>query len=308
MSISTKFKTDTLARLRALLRPADWMIAADLQSGYHHLEVCKADQEYLGFQSDGRYYVFRCLPFGLASAPDAFTLLTRQLVKRWRRAGIRMIHYLDDFLWLAQILAIGVREDLEYLGFFINYSKSTFAPTQCLQHLGFLVDTRRMVFAVLGGPPQPPDSGGRRVAGPGRHPWRTGRCPTSQPGSRAYSIPVPGAWPSHSSPDTIHISGYSRSLVTAGLMGLAHPSLFGGRGRRALLEKHDRLLSPGTNTPPPSPAPQHVLYTDTGDHYTLIRAFFPSPLTPPPHRWWRTTPSRHRRRRRAPPIGSWWAF
>jgi hypothetical protein len=98
------------------------MVAADLQSGYYHVDIHEQDVEYLGFEYLGQYYVFTCLPFGLASAPYAFTLITRAMVKQWRARGVRTIHYLDDFLWLAPSrelcaqLSHHVCSDLERLG------------------------------------------------------------------------------------------------------------------------------------------------------------------------------------------------
>jgi len=57
-------------------------------------------QAYLGFSwGDGvhrKFFVFRVLPFGLATACYVFTKLLRPLVKRWRAMGIRVILYIDD--------------------------------------------------------------------------------------------------------------------------------------------------------------------------------------------------------------------
>jgi hypothetical protein len=145
---------ETLAKCRGLFRSGDWLISADLRSGYYHVNISEEDQEYLGFQFEGQYYVFTSLPFGLGSAPYAFTMLTRQMVKHWRSLGIRLIHYLDDYLWmaptreLALLLAQRVRADMAALGFYVNDEKSQFEPTQLLEHLGFMVDTGRMVFDV----------------------------------------------------------------------------------------------------------------------------------------------------------------
>ena len=128
------------------------MLSADLQAGYYHMEIHEEDQEYVGFELDGEYYVFCALPFGLSFAPYAFQLLTRQVVRSWRARGIKVVHYLDDFLWLApsahagRQLAHVVRHDLEILGFIISEPKSHLEPTQCLVHLGFTVDLVRMVF------------------------------------------------------------------------------------------------------------------------------------------------------------------
>jgi hypothetical protein len=62
------------------------------------------------------------LPFGIASAPWIFTKGKRVLVKMWRARGIRLIPYMDDFLFAtrsreeALVLRTQVLEDLAALG------------------------------------------------------------------------------------------------------------------------------------------------------------------------------------------------
>ena len=56
--------------------------------GYHHIGIFDSHQTYLGFSWDIKgateYFVFTDLPFGLSSAPFAFTKVVRPLVKHWR--------------------------------------------------------------------------------------------------------------------------------------------------------------------------------------------------------------------------------
>ena len=67
---------------------------------YHHVEIHKAFQQYLGFSwsvnGEIKYYVFTVLPFGLSSAPFLFTRLVREIVKYWRSLSYPIIVYLDD--------------------------------------------------------------------------------------------------------------------------------------------------------------------------------------------------------------------
>ena len=39
------------------------------------------------------------MPFGLCPACWVFTKLTNELVGHWRSQGIKLVHYLDDFLF-----------------------------------------------------------------------------------------------------------------------------------------------------------------------------------------------------------------
>ena len=73
----------------------------DLKSGYHHLDIFRDHQPFLGFawsttDEERNYFMFTVLPFGLSSAPYIFTKLVRPLVKHWRAQGISSIVYLDD--------------------------------------------------------------------------------------------------------------------------------------------------------------------------------------------------------------------
>ena len=79
----------------------DYFFTFDLKSGYHHIDIHPEHQKFLGFHwvfEDGtsRYFVFKVLPFGLASACYVFTKVLRPLIKRWRGKGIPSILFLDD--------------------------------------------------------------------------------------------------------------------------------------------------------------------------------------------------------------------
>ena len=49
-----------------------------------------------------KFYVFKVLPFGLATACFIFTKLLRPLVKRWRSLGMKAIMYVDDGICSAK--------------------------------------------------------------------------------------------------------------------------------------------------------------------------------------------------------------
>ena len=119
-----------------LFKPGEWMFSFDLKSGYHHVDIVLHHQKYLGFEWGGKYFVFTVLPFGLSTAPYVFTKLLWPLVGLWQGKGHKAILYLDD-----GICAVAEeREALSKAGFVVNEAKSTWAPTQKLQWLGFTID------------------------------------------------------------------------------------------------------------------------------------------------------------------------
>ncbi|GJP42026.1 hypothetical protein CLOM_g1629, partial [Closterium sp. NIES-68] len=84
-----------------LVQEGDWLFTIDLKSGYHHVDIHPAFWQFLRFSLQGQDYQFHSLPFGLATAPFVFTQLIKQLTKRWRSRGIRLIQYVDDILFIS---------------------------------------------------------------------------------------------------------------------------------------------------------------------------------------------------------------
>ena len=80
----------------------NWLFSFDIKSGYHHIDIFPADQEFLGFSwcKDGviRFYKFTVLPFGISTGPYIFTKVLRPLIRYWRLQAIRIVVYLDDGL------------------------------------------------------------------------------------------------------------------------------------------------------------------------------------------------------------------
>ena len=102
-----KFKYESISMVRDLLTPNGVMWYFDLTSGYHHVEINEAYQKYLGFEWEGEWYQYAVLPFGLAIAPYIFTILTRELAKKWRSKGAKLIMYIDDFIFFGAATIAG---------------------------------------------------------------------------------------------------------------------------------------------------------------------------------------------------------
>lgn len=152
-----KFKYETLGELSNVLEPNDWLIKTDLKSGFHHLDMAEEAWQYLGFEWRGKHYVFTQLPFGLATAPWAFTKLSRELLRWWRGHNIRCTGFIDDTLFAhqsRQILAairLRVYADMDNGGLVLNVAKSSEFPAQIENYLGIVIDTAEGVMRMSDG-------------------------------------------------------------------------------------------------------------------------------------------------------------
>lgn len=84
------------------------------------------------------------MPFGLSTAPRAYSKLTRRLLEKWRAQGVRCSNYIDDFIFFApsreealRVRAMVLR-DLSRLGWFISANKSMLQPGTTVKYLGLV--------------------------------------------------------------------------------------------------------------------------------------------------------------------------
>ena len=148
-------KVEGIHLLCDLLQPHDWLWRIDLKDAYFVIPIWKNHRKYLWFLWKDTLLEFACLSFGLAVAPRLFTKVLKPVVALLRRARIRLIIYLDDLLFMNQS-QVGQEQDiatarylLENLRFIVNFEKSCFVPTQHLERLGFLVNSRDMTLLLL---------------------------------------------------------------------------------------------------------------------------------------------------------------
>ena len=146
-----KFKYEGIKATSLYFKPDDYMFSVDLEKAYHHVDMHESTWDYLGFSWLGKTYTFTVMPFGLSPACWVFTKLTNELSGRWRSMGIRLIHYLDDFLFAVAEDADGghklfksvqerVLNDIEAAGLSLSVPKLVLDPQKCIQFLGYVVD------------------------------------------------------------------------------------------------------------------------------------------------------------------------
>lgn len=140
-----KFKLEHAEVAAGLMRPGDFMFTIDMKAGYHQVPVKPWFRRLLCFAWEGRVYSWQVMPFGLSTAPRAYSKITRELVKRWRRQGIRCSNYIDDFIFFAPSMEEALRirgivlADLSRLGWFISPKKSMLRPGTAVKYLGLVL-------------------------------------------------------------------------------------------------------------------------------------------------------------------------
>ncbi len=150
------FKMEGMQTVKQLARPGDWLAKVDLQDAYFSVPIQHTQTRFLRFQFQGIQYEFRCLPFGLSSAPLVFTKTLKPVVALLRELGVCCVIYLDDMLIMADSQVVlkdhtaGAIYLLEALGFTINYLKSVTEPTQEHEYLRVVLNTTTMEFKLPG--------------------------------------------------------------------------------------------------------------------------------------------------------------
>lgn len=130
------------------------MATVDLKEAYFVINIHKDYRKYLRFRFNGILYEFTCLPFGLCSAPFVFTKRMKPLLSFLRREGHQLVAYLDDvwcvacdYLSCSNTVSVLIN-NLEKLGFVINYEKSCTIPDNICKFLGFQINSINMTLEL----------------------------------------------------------------------------------------------------------------------------------------------------------------
>ena len=90
-----------------------------------------------------RVFQFTSLPLGLATAPQVFTMIVKEVKLMALTRGIRLHQYLDDWLIRAQsqeeakVNTQTVVDVTQSLGWIINQEKAELKPTQVFSFVGY---------------------------------------------------------------------------------------------------------------------------------------------------------------------------
>ncbi|PIK50722.1 putative TBC1 domain family member 2A [Apostichopus japonicus] len=136
-----RFRMENLHLIISLLRKGIWAATVDLKDAYLHIPMNREHRRFVAFQYADRDYLFRALPFGLSTAPRAFTRVAGATVSFLRRREVVLYVYLDDWLIVGNSRSetadvFKMVSTLQMLWWIVNEEKSRLTPTQNIRFLG----------------------------------------------------------------------------------------------------------------------------------------------------------------------------
>ena len=138
-----KFKMETPESIRTSLIPEEWVSSIDLSDTYLHIPIHPNSRKYLRFCHRSQVFQFTSLPFGLATAPQVFTMIVKEVKLMALSRGLSLHQYLDDWLIRsqsqeeAQVNTQAVVNLTQSLSWIINQEKSELKPTQVFSFVGY---------------------------------------------------------------------------------------------------------------------------------------------------------------------------
>ena len=130
---------ETPESIRTSLIPGEWVSSIDLSDAYLHIPIHPNSR----FCYKSQVFQFTSLPFGLATAPQVFTMIVKEVKLMALSRGLRVQQYLDDWLIRsqsqeeAQVNTQAVVDLTQSLGWIINQEKSELKPTQVFSFVGY---------------------------------------------------------------------------------------------------------------------------------------------------------------------------
>jgi hypothetical protein len=149
-----RFKLATLLNtLPHELRQGDIIFTDDLDSAYHSVMMHEDTWPYMCFDSPLGLVCPTVLSFGDGLAPFIFSKITRPITAFCHVIGLRIMSYLDDFLWMARCENAEstkkfARWLMPALGWISNTNKADWSMGSVKESLGFMVNAEQMRLHV----------------------------------------------------------------------------------------------------------------------------------------------------------------
>lgn len=148
------FKMENFEQAITLVSEGDFMVSVDLRHAYYSIRIAEEQQRYFCFKWKSNFYQFTCLPNGVSAGPRIFTKLMKPVFAALREKGHRITSFIDDTLICnssRQGCLNSLHDTLQLLrqlGFHINLEKSVLHPTQTIEYLGNIIDTKSMTVSL----------------------------------------------------------------------------------------------------------------------------------------------------------------
>ena len=148
------FKMETLRTALQLIRRNCFFGKMDLKDAFFSVSIHRQFRKYLKFIWQGKLYAFTCLPNGLSTASRIFTKVLKPMFSTLRKLGHTNVAYIDDSLLQSDTFEgckLNIRDTLDLadsLGLTVLQEKSIILPTQCIEFVGFMLDSRDMTIRL----------------------------------------------------------------------------------------------------------------------------------------------------------------
>ena len=119
---------ETPESIRTSLIPGEWVSSIDLSDTYLHIPIHPKSRKYLRFCYKSQVFQFTSLPFGLATAPQVFTMIVKEVKLMALSRGLRIHQHQSQEE--AQVNTQAVVDLTQSLGWIINQEKSELKPIQ----------------------------------------------------------------------------------------------------------------------------------------------------------------------------------
>jgi hypothetical protein len=148
------FKMETIREVSQMIDPNDYLVSIDLSDAFLHIGLHQDSRRFLRLKWKDQVYQYRTAPFGLASSPYVFTKVCRPVLEHFRSKGVKLSAYLDDWILAAPTKQLATQQAqevvslLQKLGWIVNFKKSVLLPSQRIEHLGFVLNTKNMTASL----------------------------------------------------------------------------------------------------------------------------------------------------------------
>ena len=138
-----KFKMETPESIRTFLISGEWVSLIDLSDTYLHSPIYLNSRKCLRFCHKSQVFQFTSLLFGLATAPQVFIMIVKEVKLMALSRGLRLHQNLDDWLIrsqsqeVAQVNTQALVDLTQFLGWIINQEKSELKPTQVFSFVDY---------------------------------------------------------------------------------------------------------------------------------------------------------------------------